>query len=223
MKQEIEQIKFSQNIQNMKHQIEMNQMKKSMFNQENKHNLEMNQMKKNMVIEMKNLINKFQHQETMLREEIRVQAITSQAQMENRFKLVNKELSDLKTNYSNLNQEISNIKSSEELLNSIKPLLKNLSNDLTSFNEKKNSIEIMNLKKKVDDMESKIIEFLKDNATLKERIGTLCQQISLLIKEINTIITKFNGEIIMLEKQVQDLNQKNKELQLIIISRKLVK
>ena len=196
----------------MKHQIEMNQIKRRMFNQENKHNLE-----------MKNLINKFQNQETMLREEIRVQAITSQAQMENRFKLVNKEISDLKTNYSNLNQEISNIKSSEELLNSIKPLLKNLSNNLISFYEKNNSIEIMILKKRVDDMKSKIIEFLKDNTTLKERIGTLCQQISLLIKEINTINYKFNGEIIMLGKQVQDLSQKNKELQLIIISRKLVK
>ena len=73
MKQEIDQLKVSQNIQNIKHQIEMNQMKKSMnqmkksmFNQENKHNLE-----------MKNLINKFQRQETMLREEIRVQALTS--------------------------------------------------------------------------------------------------------------------------------------------------
>ena len=212
MKEEIEQLKVSQNIQNMKHQIEMNQMQKTMFNQENKHNLE-----------MKNLINKFQHQETMLKEEIRVQTITSQAQMENRFKLVNKEISDLKTNYSNLNKEISNIKSSEELLNSIIPLLKNLSNNLTSFNEKTNSIEIMALKRRVEDIESKIIEFLEENIILKERIGTLCQQISLLIKEINTINSKFNGEIINLEKQVQDLSKKNKELQLIIISRKLVK
>ena len=193
----------------MKHQIEMNQIKRRMFNQENKHNLE-----------MKNLINKFQNQETMLREEIRVQAITSQTQMENRFKLVNKEISDLKTNYSNLNQEISNIKSSEELLNSIKPLLKNLSNNLISFYEKNNSIEIMILKKRVDDIELKINEFLKDNTTLEERIGTLCQQISLLIKEINSINSRFNGEIIMLEKQVQELSQKNKKLQLIIISRK---
>ena len=117
MKQEIEQLKVSQNIKNIKHQIEMNQMQKNMFNQEQQHNLEMNQMKKSMNqmkksmfnqennhnLEMKNLINKFQHQETMLREEIKVQAITSQAQMENRFKLVNKEISDLKTNYSNLN------------------------------------------------------------------------------------------------------------------------
>ena len=252
MKQEIDQLKVSQNIQNMKHQIEMNQMKqqhnlemnqmkqqhnlemkqmkKSMFNQENKHDLEMKQIKKSMFnqenkhnLEMKNIINKFQRQETMLREEIRVQSITSQAQMENRFKLVNKEISDLKTNYSNLNQEISKIKSSEELLNSIKPLLKNLSNNLTSFNEKNNSMEIMILKKRVDDIELKISEFLKDNTTLEDRIGTLCQQISLLIKEINTINSKFNGEIIMLGKQVQDLSQKNKELQLIIISRKLVK
>ena len=252
MKQEIDQLKVSQNIQNMKHQIEMNQMKQqhnlemnqmkqqhnlemkqmktSMFNQENQHNLEMKQIKKSMFnqenkhnLEMKNIINKFQRQETMLREEIRVQSITSQAQMENRFKLVNKEISDLKTNYSNLNQEISKIKSSEELLNSIKPLLKNLSNNLTSFNEKNNSMEIMILKKRVDDIELKISEFLKDNTTLEDRIGTLCQQISLLIKEINTINYKFNGEIIMLGKQVQDLSQKNKELQLIIISRKLVK
>ena len=252
MKQEIDQLKVSQNIQNMKHQIEMNQMKqqhnlemnqmkqqhnlemkqmkKSMFNQENKHDLEMKQIKKSMFnqenkhnLEMKNIINKFQRQETMLREEIRVQSITSQAQMENRFKLVNKEISDLKTNYSNLNQEISKIKSSEELLNSIKPLLKNLSNNLTSFNEKNNSMEIMILKKRVDDIELKISEFLKDNTTLEDRIGTLCQQISLLIKEINTINSKFNGEIIKLGKQVQDLSQKNKELQLIIISRKLVK
>ena len=121
MKQEIDQLKVSQNIQNMKHQIEMNQMKqqhnlemnqmkqqhnlemnqmmkqmkKSMFNQENKHDLEMKQIKKSMFnqenkhnLEMKNIINKFQRQETMLREEIRVQSITSQAQMENRFKLI---------------------------------------------------------------------------------------------------------------------------------------
>ena len=234
MKQEIDQLKVSQNIQNMKHQIEMNQMKQQhnleMNQMKQQHNLEMKQMKKSMFnqenkhnLEMKNIINKFQRQETMLREEIRVQSITSQAQMENRFKLVNKEISDLKTNYSNLNQEISKIKSSEELLNSIKPLLKNLSNNLTSFNEKNNSMEIMILKKRVDDIELKINEFLKDNTTLEERIGTLCQQISLLIKEINTINSKFNGEIIMLGKQVQDLYQKNKELQLIIISRKLVK
>ena len=77
----------------------------------------------------------------------------------------------------------------------------------------------MTLKRRVEDIESKIIEFLKDNTTLKERIGTLYQQISLLIKEINTINSKFNGEIIMLEKQIQDLSQKNKELQFIFIKR----
>ena len=80
----------------------------------------------------------------------------------------------------------------------------------------------MVLKKRVDDIESKIIKFLKDNTTLKERIKALCQQFSLLMKEINTINSKFKGEIIILEKQVKDLSQKNKELQLIIISRKLV-
>ena len=45
----------------------------------------------------------------------------------------------------------------------------------------------------------------------------------MLINEINPINFKFNGEIKILEKQVQDLSQKNKELQLIIISRKVVK
>ena len=157
MKLEIEQLK----AQNMKHQTEMNQMEK-------KHNLEMNKLKKSVFnqekkhnLEMKNIIDKFQHKETMLKEEIRVQGIISQTKMENRFKLVSKEISDLKTNYSNLNQEISNIKSSEELLNSIKPLLKNLSNNLTSFNEKNNSMEIMILKNRVDDIKLKIMNFLK--------------------------------------------------------------
>ena len=56
----------------------MNQIKKKMFNQEHQHNLEMNQMKKNNNQEIKNLINKFQHQETMLGEEIRVQLMISQ-------------------------------------------------------------------------------------------------------------------------------------------------
>lgn len=212
MKQEIQQLRVAQNIQNVKHQIEMNQLKKNMFNQEYKHN-----------VEIKNLINKMQLQEEMMREEIRVQASKSQAQMENTFKNVNKEISDLKTNYMNLNQELSNVKKSEEILISIKPVLNNLSNNLKSINENKNSKEIAELKKKVDNIESIIIEFLKDNNTLKEKIGTLCQQISLLINEINATNSKFNGEIKILEKQVQDLTQKNNELQLIIISRKIVK
>ena len=132
--------------------------------------------------------------------------------MENRFKLIRKEISDLKTNYSNLNQEISNIKSSEELIN-IKALLRNLSNNLTSSNEKNNSIEIMTLKKREENSESKIIEFLKDNTTLKRKNWNFY---------VNKFLcnSKFNGEIRMLEKQVQDLSQK---LQLIIIYRKLVK
>ena len=212
MKQEIEQLKANQNIQNIKHQIEMNQMKQNMFNQEYKHN-----------VKIKNLIKKFQHQETMLREEIRVQNVKSQARMDNRFNNINKEISDLKANYSNLNQEISNIKKSEDVLNSIKPLLKDLSNNLTSFNEKKNSKDITELKKRVDDIQSKIFEFLKDNTKFKGKIETLCQQISLLINEINAINSKFNGEIKILERQVKVLSQKNYELQLIIISRKIVK
>ena len=212
MKQEIEQLKANQNIQNIKHQIEMNQMKQNMFNQEYKHN-----------VKIKNLIKKFQHQETMLREEIRVQNVKSQARMDNRFNNINKEISDLKANYSNLNQEISNIKKSEDVLNSIKPLLKDLSNNLTSFNEKKNSKDITALKKRVDDIQSKIFEFLKDNTKFKGKIETLCQQISLLINEINAINSKFNGEIKILERQVKVLSQKNYELQLIIISRKIVK
>ena len=68
-----------------------------------------------------------------------------------------------------------------------------------------------------------MLEFLQDNTTLKERIGALYQQISLLINEINDINTKFNDEIKMLEKQVQDLRHKNKKLQFLIISRKVVK
>ena len=187
-------------------------MEENMFNQEYNNN-------KN----IKNLINKFQHQETMLREEIRVQTVMLQAKMDNSINNVNKEISNLKINYSNLNQEISNIKKSEEVLNSIKPLLKDLSNNLTSFNEKKNSKDITELKKRVDDIESKILEFLKDNTKFKDKIRTLCQQISLLINEINPINFKFNAEIKILEKQVQDLSQKNKELQLIIISKKVVK
>ena len=126
------------------HNLELEQMKENMFSQEYMHNLELEQMKQNMFNQeyknnknIKNLINIFQHQETMLREEIRVQTVMLQAKMDNRFNNVNKEISNLKINYSNLNQEISNIKKSEEVLNSIKPLLKDLSNNLTSFNEKK--------------------------------------------------------------------------------------
>ena len=51
---------------------------KKRLNQEYQHNLEMIQMKKNNNLEIKNIINKFQHQEIKLGEEIRVQIMISQ-------------------------------------------------------------------------------------------------------------------------------------------------
>lgn len=198
-------------------------MKNLLQNQEIKHNQEMDQMKIMMHNDMKNIINKLQNSENMIKEDLRVQAQMSEVKMEKRFQIIEKAISDLQNNYTNLRNEISDVKRDEQKLNSISSLLNQISNKLTEINKEKNLSEIIGLKKKIEDIASKLIEFLKGNNTLADKYTALCQQISNLIDEIKLINLQLNGEIKTLEKDVKDLKKKNKELQIIIISRKLVK
>ena len=215
MNQEIIQLKINLYNQEIKHQQEINQLRSDMINKEKKNKFEINKMIK--------AVNKLQNNENMLKEELRIQNIKSEVRFEKRFKDVDKAILDLQKNYTSLNNEITNIKRNKSALNSILSVLDILLANLNAYNKEKNLKEIADLIGKIKNIESELREYLNEHNTIKEKFEIIFEKINELTKEIYVMNHKFNGEIKMLENQVKELEKKNKELQIIIISRKLVK
>ena len=89
------------------------------------------------------------------------------------------------------------------ILNSIPPLLKNISNQLSKLKKGSNSEEISELIERIKDVEKKLLDTLKGHNIFLDNIATLCEQISKITEEINHI-----SEIKILDEKIKNLEKK---------------
>ena len=150
----------------------------------------------------------------MLNEELKIQKI----KYETKLNIIENNISSLKTNYDDLMKEITNEKKQLNKINSIESLVNNISNEIVTIKKENNPKEILELSKKIEGLIKILDEVLKERSDFIENLGILCEKVSKLLKEINYL-----GKLQKLEKQIEDLKEKNNQLQIIIISRKLIK
>ena len=112
------------------------------------------------------------------------------------------------------------------MINSILILLKVIIKDIEALYEKQNVNEkdFEEINEKINRIESKVAKFsIIINDNYLSNFNVVFAEIEKVIKDLDKIKIKFNIEIKYLEKEIVELKRKYKELQKILIPRKIIK
>ena len=180
----------------------------------------------NKVNQQNNQINQQNNKINQMEENFRNERILSEIKYEKRFKYIENSILNLEDNYSIINKEISSFKIIEDMINSILILLKVIIKDIEALYEKQNVNEkdFEEINEKINRIESKVAKFsIIINDNYLSNFNVVFAEIEKVIKDLDKIKIKFNIEIKYLEKEIVELKRKYKELQKILISRKIIK